>query len=98
MLVGLLIFWGVLAPPAAPQPRFSPEAWLQQYGYLPPGDLRARPLPAPASLAAAPAAMQRFHGIPVIGAADPPTIWCLLGQKMAILGQKLGVWGREMGI
>ncbi|XP_053789273.1 matrix metalloproteinase-14-like, partial [Vidua chalybeata] len=74
MLLGLLIFWGVLPPPAAPQPRFSPEAWLQQYGYLPPGDLRSRPRAAPASLSAALAAMQSFYGIPVTGTADAETI------------------------
>lgn len=53
---------------------FNPEGWLQQYGYLPPGELRMSSVRSELSVSEAVVSMQRFYGIPQTGVMDEKTL------------------------
>ncbi|XP_048826464.1 matrix metalloproteinase-14a [Brienomyrus brachyistius] len=69
----LTLTCGLCANGATTQQDINPEAWLQQYGYLPPGDLHAQSLRSPQSITQAIATMQKFYGLTVTGHMDPST-------------------------
>uniref|UniRef100_A0A8C1S7A5 Matrix metallopeptidase 14a (membrane-inserted) n=1 Tax=Cyprinus carpio TaxID=7962 RepID=A0A8C1S7A5_CYPCA len=50
------------------------EAWLQQYGYLPPGDAQAQAIRSFKSITTAISSMQKFYGLTVTGTMDPATL------------------------
>ncbi|XP_008332954.1 matrix metalloproteinase-14b [Cynoglossus semilaevis] len=72
-LLLLALVWELSAL-GATERQINPESWLQQYGYLPPGDLRTHALRSPQSITSAVAAMQRFYGLTITGTFDDNTV------------------------
>ncbi|XP_059806692.1 matrix metalloproteinase-14a [Hypanus sabinus] len=68
----LCLLAGALSPTTGRE--FRAEGWLQQYGYLPPGDLRMSKARSSNTVSQAVAAMQRFYGIPETGHLDQTTL------------------------
>ncbi|XP_071759767.1 matrix metalloproteinase-14b [Centroberyx gerrardi] len=71
-LLLLALAWELSAQGATRE--IKAESWLQQYGYLPPGDMRTHALRSPHSITSAISAMQRFYGLTVTGSIDTNTI------------------------
>ncbi|KAL0970190.1 hypothetical protein UPYG_G00238530 [Umbra pygmaea] len=70
LTLACVLFCGVVST----EKEIKAEAWLQQYGYLPPGDVRAQAIRSPKSITTAIIAMQRFYGLNVTGSMDNNTL------------------------
>ncbi|XP_030635882.1 matrix metalloproteinase-14a [Chanos chanos] len=73
-LLSLALATVLLARGATTDREIRPEVWLQQYGYLPLGDVRAQAIRSPKSISSAISAMQKFYGLTVTGNLDADTM------------------------
>lgn len=85
-----IITWGHIFSLSVSTTLSYSQVWLQQYGYLPPGDVRAQAIRSPKAIASAVSAMQKFYGLTITGNMDPETVQWVLDLKQSIIEQATG--------
>ncbi|KAJ8008447.1 hypothetical protein DPEC_G00104920 [Dallia pectoralis] len=74
------LFYGVVSL----ENEIKAEVWLQQYGYLPPGNIEAQAIRSPKSITTAIEAMQRFYGLAVTGSPNADTLQAMKRPRCGV--------------